>query len=460
MGLGEVLLLSVGLAMDAFAVSVCKGLSLKKVTIKEASICGIWFGLFQAIMPLLGYLLGSGFASFIDRFAAWIAFFILAFLGINMLREAFSDEDEDEEATPDLGFKVMFGAAIATSIDAMAVGVTFVAVPVTVFTASIFLNTLFAVACIGIITYAISCAGVFIGGYFGSAYKSGAVAAGGSILIFIGLKALMDKYEIIGGSNPDTVFWLLLPFAGTVFGALLVFFRIETPDKLKKCMIALSAGIMLSASIWCLMTPAFSLPALGNIKPIYTVFIGFWVGVLFQFGLDNLVPHTHGFSGETEGLKSEADKTVKMMLSMIIHHIPEGIAIGAVYAGFLNGNGIISRYSMIAVTVGMLIQNFPEAAFLSVPVKNEGRGKGTSFFYGMMSGGVEPIIGILTVIIAGLLPSILPYVMSLSAGAMIYTIIESMIPEMSEGKVSDRVVISFAAGFSLMMLLAYALPMI
>ena len=225
-------------------------------------------------------------------------------------------------------------------------------------------------------------------------------------------------------------------------------------------MIALSAGIMLSASIWCLMTPAFSLPALGNIKPIYTVFIGFWGGVLFQFGLDNLVPHTHGFSGETEGLKSEADKTVKMMLSMIIHHIPEGIAIGAVYAGFLNGNGIISRYSMIAVTVGMLIQNFPEAAFLSVPVKNEGRGKSTSFFYGMMSGGVEPIIGILTVIIAGLLPSILPYVMSLSAGAMIYTIIESMIPEMSEGKVSDRVVISFAAGFSLMMLLAYALPMI
>ena len=149
-----------------------------------------------------------------------------------------------------------------------------------------------------------------------------------------------------------------------------------------------------------------------------------------------------------------------MMLAMIIHHIPEGIAIGAVYAGFLYGGGIISRYSMIAVTVGMLIQNFPEAAFLSVPVKEEGRSKRASFFYGMMSGGVEPIIGIVTVIVAGLLPPILPYVMSLSAGAMIYTIVESMIPEMIDGEVSDRVVLAFAAGFSLMMLLAYALPMI
>lgn len=459
MGLGEILLLSVGLAMDAFAVSVCKGLSLKKVTIKEASICGIWFGLFQGIMPLLGYLLGSGFASFIDRFAAWIAFLILTILGINMLREAFGEDDEDEESTPDLGFKVMFGAAVATSIDAMAVGVTFVAVPVRVFSASSLINTLFAVACIGVITYAISAAGVFIGGYFGAAYKSGAVAAGGSILIFIGLKALMDKYDITGASN-DNVFWLLLPFAGTVLGALLVFFRVNTPDKLKKCLIALSAGIMLSASIWCLMTPSFSLPSFGSKKPFIAVFIGFWVGILFQFGLDNLVPHTHGFSGETEGLKSEADKPVKMMLAMIIHHIPEGIAIGAVYAGFLYGGGIISRYSMIAVTVGMLIQNFPEAAFLSVPVKEEGRSKGASFFYGMMSGGVEPIIGIVTVIVAGLLPPILPYVMSLSAGAMIYTIVESMIPEMIDGEVSDRVVLAFAAGFSLMMLLAYALPMI
>ena len=460
MGLAEVLLLSVGLAMDAFAVSVCKGLSLKKVTIKEASICGIWFGLFQAIMPLLGYLLGSGFSSIIDRFAAWIAFLILTVLGINMLREAFGSDDDDEDETPDLGIKAMFGAAIATSIDAMAVGVTFVAVPVKALPASSLMNTLFAVTCIGVITYLISSIGVFIGGYFGAAYKSGAVAAGGSILIFIGLKALMDKYGIIGAGNPDTVFWLLLPFAGTVLGALLVFFRIKTPDMIRKCLIALSAGIMFSASIWCLMTPSFALPAPGLKKPFIAVFIGFWGGILFQFALDNLVPHTHGFSGETEGLKSDADRSIKMMLAMIIHHIPEGIAIGAVYAGFAGGEDIISRYSMIAVTIGMLIQNFPEAAFLSVPVREEGRGKGISFFYGMMSGGIEPIIGILTVIIEGIFPQVLPYIMSLSAGAMIYTIIESMIPEMTEGGVSDRVVISFAAGFSLMMLLAYALPML
>ena len=194
MGLIEVLLLSVGLAMDAFAVSVCKGLSFKKVTIKEASICGLWFGTFQALMPLLGYLLGSSFASFIDRFAAWIAFLILAILGINMIREAFSECDDEEDATPDLGFKVMLGAAVATSIDALAIGVTFVAVPVTILAASTLINTLIAVACIGIITYLISAAGTFIGGYFGTKFEKGAMITGGCILILIGLKALLEKF--------------------------------------------------------------------------------------------------------------------------------------------------------------------------------------------------------------------------------------------------------------------------
>ena len=191
MGICELLLLSVGLAMDAFAVSVCKGLSFKKVNIKAAVCCGLWFGFFQALMPLIGYLLGSSFAGIIDRFSAWVAFIILTILGINMIREAFSAAESE---TPDLSIKVMFAAAIATSIDALAVGVTFVAVPVTVLDASALINTLLAIAVIGVITFIISSLGTVIGGIFGTKYRSGAVLAGGIILILIGLKTLAGKY--------------------------------------------------------------------------------------------------------------------------------------------------------------------------------------------------------------------------------------------------------------------------
>lgn len=456
MEFGELSLLAVGLAMDAFAVSVCKGLSFKKVSMKEASVCGLWFGFFQFLMPMIGYLLGSTLAGIIDKAAPWVAFVILALIGINMMREAFS---ADEEANPGLGFKVMLAAAVATSIDALAVGITFVAIPVTVLNAPPFINTLFATVLIGLVTFFISALGTFIGGVFGTRYRAGAEAAGGIILIFIGLKSLIDRYELFNGENPDTVFWLLIPFLGTVLGALLVFFFKERPAKtFQQSLIGISAGIMFSASIWCLMIPSFDLSSDLGKYSFLPVFIGFWAGILFQFVLDKSVPHVHEYSGEIEGPKSDATKTIKMMLAMVIHHVSEGIAVGAVYAGFLYGSGIISRYAAIALTIGMMIQNFPEAAFLSVPIKQEGLRKSLSFLYGIVSGAVEPLLGIVTFILSGIFPKILPYIMSLSAGAMIFTVIESMIPEMSNGGHSDKVVISFAAGFSLMMLLAYLLP--
>ncbi len=195
MKLPELLLLSVGLAMDAFAVSVCKGLSLKKATIKHGLICGVWFGGFQGLMPFIGYLLGMGFVSIIDRFAAWVAFIILSIIGINMLREAFSGEEEVESA--DMGFRAMLAVAIATSIDALAIGVTFVAVPVRVLSAPVIANTLFGCVCIAVITFMISCSGVLIGGAFGKAFRSKAVAAGGIILILLGIKTLLVHYGII-----------------------------------------------------------------------------------------------------------------------------------------------------------------------------------------------------------------------------------------------------------------------
>lgn len=192
MGLIELIFLAVGLSMDAFAVSICKGLSAGKTTIKESMICGIWFGGFQGLMPLIGFLLGSTFEKIINRVAPWLAFILLAIIGINMLREAFSKEEE--EAKPEFDIKTMFMMAIATSIDALAVGITFVAVPVKVIDASHIANTGLACAMIAMITFIISSVGVRVGSIFGERYKSGSEALGGIVLIIIGLKILLEYY--------------------------------------------------------------------------------------------------------------------------------------------------------------------------------------------------------------------------------------------------------------------------
>ena len=190
MGLIELLLLSVGLAMDTFAVSICKGLSAGKVSFKNASCCGMWFGLFQGLMPLIGYLLGSAFAGIIDRFSGWVAFIILAIIGGNMVKEGFSGAEEE---SADFSIKAMFPLAVATSIDALAVGITFVAIPVDVLAASALINTVFAVSVIAVITFAISAAGTYIGGVFGTQYRKPAIISGGIILILIGLKSLIQS---------------------------------------------------------------------------------------------------------------------------------------------------------------------------------------------------------------------------------------------------------------------------
>lgn len=189
MGIVELLLLSVGLAMDAFAVSVCKGLETRKITIKECLLCGIWFGGFQGLMPFIGFILGSRFEVLISKIAPWLAFGILAFLGTNMVRSALSKK-EDDEAKPGYSVKTMFLMAVATSIDALAIGITFVAVPVSVLGENIWINTLFGCGVICAVTFIISAIGVFIGNIFGAKYKSGAEAVGGIVLILIGIKIL------------------------------------------------------------------------------------------------------------------------------------------------------------------------------------------------------------------------------------------------------------------------------
>ena len=191
MGLWELLLLSVGLAMDAFAVSICKGLSAKELSAKKYLLCGIWFGSFQTMMPLLGYLAGSNIEKLISLVSPWVAFILLSLIGGNMIREALSPE---EEVSPDFDIRTMFMMAVATSIDALAVGVTFVAVPVQVLDSSPLANTLFAAGVIGVITFFISVAGVWIGRVFGDRFRSGSGILGGIILILIGLRSLLKLF--------------------------------------------------------------------------------------------------------------------------------------------------------------------------------------------------------------------------------------------------------------------------
>lgn len=195
MGIIELLLLAIGLSMDAFAVSVCKGLAMRESNFKSCAVCGVWFGGFQALMPMIGYLLGSRFEKYIDSVAPWIAFVLLAVIGGNMIREALSSKEEKTEAGLDV--RTMFLMAVATSIDALAVGITFALVPVRIVSAGAMVNTLIAVIIIGITTFILSCVGVKIGNLFGTRYKSKAEFAGGLILILIGLKILLEHFGIL-----------------------------------------------------------------------------------------------------------------------------------------------------------------------------------------------------------------------------------------------------------------------
>lgn len=193
MDLFTLILLAIGLSMDAFAVSICKGLAIKKISFRHMLIVGAWFGCFQAIMPMIGYFLGIQFAKFVNAFAPWIAFILLLLIGINMIRESFQRRKEGGESDA-IGFKTMLLMAIATSIDALAVGITFACIPVNIIQATALLNTVLAVIIIGITTFIISIAGVKIGNIFGNIYKNKSEFIGGIILILLGIKIIVEQY--------------------------------------------------------------------------------------------------------------------------------------------------------------------------------------------------------------------------------------------------------------------------
>ena len=258
--------------------------------------------------------------------------------------------------------------------------------------------------------------------------------------------------------NWSVFYGILIPFLGTSFGAACVFFmKKEMGDRLQRMLTGFAAGVMVAASIWSLLIPAMEqVSDMGKLAFVPAV-AGFWCGILFLLLLDHIIPHLHRNSQRAEGPRSQLKRTTMLVLAVTLHNIPEGMAVGVVYAGYLAGNTQISAAAAMALSLGIAIQNFPEGAIISMPLRAEGTGKPKAFLGGVLSGIVEPIGAILTILAAGLIVPALPYLLSFAAGAMLYVVVEELIPEMSQGEHSDVGTISFAVGFSVMMMFDVAL---
>lgn len=247
---------------------------------------------------------------------------------------------------------------------------------------------------------------------------------------------------------------LLIPFVGTTLGAAMVFFlKKEMNGKLQKALLGFAAGVMIAASIWSLIQPAIE--TYNDYRKWLVPTIGFILGVGFLLLIDYLVPHMHVDNNE-EGIKNTSlSKTFKMMLAVTIHNIPEGLAVGVIIGSFITGN--VNKEAMLALSIGIAIQNFPEGAIISMPLKETGVSKPKAFLLGMLSGIVEPIAGALAILLISVVEVILPYTLCFAAGAMMYVVFEELIPEANSGKHSNLATIGFSIGFIIMMILDVAL---
>lgn len=254
------------------------------------------------------------------------------------------------------------------------------------------------------------------------------------------------------------LYGIFLPFVGTFLGAACVLFMKNTLNTaLQRILTGFAAGVMAAASVWSLLIPAIEQSESMGKWSFLPAVIGFWLGILFLLLLDRVIPHLHQNSSEPEGPKTKLKRTTMLVLAVALHNIPEGMAVGVVFAGFLSGNGNITLSGALTLSIGIAIQNFPEGAIISMPLKAEGMKKSKSFLYGVLSGAVEPIAAIITVLAANLVVPALPYLLSFAAGAMIYVVVEELVPEMSAGKHSNWATVFFAVGFTLMMALDVAL---
>lgn len=251
---------------------------------------------------------------------------------------------------------------------------------------------------------------------------------------------------------------LLIPFIGTTLGSAMVFLmKNKINSKLDKILLGFASGVMVAASVWSLLIPSINMAKEQKIIAWLPATIGFILGIIFLLILDKIIPHLHIKSKEPEGLKAKLGKSTMMVLAVTLHNIPEGMAVGVALAGAISGNSSITVAGAIALSIGIAIQNFPEGAIISMPLKEEGNTKSKSFLYGTLSGIVEPIFGGITILLTSLVIPILPYLLSFASGAMIYVVVEELIPQSQIGKHSNLGTIGFSIGFITMMILDVAL---
>ena len=253
--------------------------------------------------------------------------------------------------------------------------------------------------------------------------------------------------------NTETILGILIPFIGTSLGAAMVFIlKKEISANLQKILTGFAAGVMVAASFWSLLQPALESSEHMGTLAFLPAAVGFLIGVGFLLLLDVATPHMH-LDHQDEGPKSGLKRTTKLILAVTLHNIPEGMAVGVVYAGFLSHSAGISAAGALALALGIAIQNFPEGAIVSMPLRAEGMAKGKTFFYGVLSGAVEPVAAAVTVLASAAVVPVMPYLLAFAAGAMMYVVVEELIPEMSEGQHSNMATVAFALGFVVMMVL-------
>ena len=257
--------------------------------------------------------------------------------------------------------------------------------------------------------------------------------------------------------NEQVWIGVLLPFLGTTLGAAMVFvLKDKISDGVQRTLTGFAAGVMVAASFWSLLQPALESSAgMGRLSFVPAA-TGFLVGMGFLLLLDTVTPHMH-MNEQDEGPKNSLKRTTKLILAVTLHNIPEGMAVGVVYAGWVAGEAGVSRAAALALALGIALQNFPEGAIVSMPLRAEGMPKVETFWYGVLSGVVEPIAALITIVAASAVTHILPYMLAFAAGAMFYVVVEELIPEMSEGEHSNVGTVAFALGFVLMMILDVAL---
>lgn len=250
-----------------------------------------------------------------------------------------------------------------------------------------------------------------------------------------------------------------IPFAGTLLGAMMVFImRNQLNEKLEKGLLGFASGVMIAASVWSLIMPSIDMSEEQGLVPFVPAALGFLAGIFFLLLLDHLIPHLHLKSEVPEGrTRKKLKKSTMLILAVTLHNVPEGMAVGVVFAGAISGNAGVTMAAAFTLAVGIAIQNFPEGAIISMPLKSQGMSKSKSFLYGALSGIVEPISALVTLLCINKITMMLPYLLSFAAGAMIYVVIDELIPESQNGTHSDVGIVGAALGFTIMMVLDVAL---